>query len=147
MKINQNCVCRKNWRKFHNFNFDFLQFWHNYFRSTGHSVKSMPIKYFISARELLKLVEISKCKCDDLIERLKPKERIPSEEIAIPSKMECVFCGRAFSIEATLILHMEIHLDAHHCGACNTSYRTYDIERHRQTKKHLKNVAHNRIGK
>lgn len=143
MNINQNCVCRKYWRRFKLFDFKFLQFWHNYFRSTGQSVKSMPIKYFISARELVKLIEISKCKCDDLIERLQPEgKRYAPKELEIPSKMECVFCGKNYLNESTLVLHMEIHL-GHHCIACNKTYRSFDMERHFQTRKHLKNVAQN----
>lgn len=96
IKSNMKCklACKKH-SKFKSFGRCFIEFWHEYFQSTGISVRDLPIKYFLSAVDLVKLCDLSKCDCKDLVKNLYPD----------PS-FECNYCQKSFSTKSELKSHV-----------------------------------------
>lgn len=135
----------------------FVEFWHEYFRSTGHHVRDLPIKYFLSATDLLHLCDLTSCTCSNLIEKLYPPvnkcevcrkkfasrvllERHMYHHKLKKERFECVFCMKTFQSKLGQLRHIELHTADYRCEPCNKPCHSFDIERHNATKKHLKNV-------
>lgn len=86
-------ACKKH-RRLKSFGRRFVEFWHDYFQSTGISVRDLPIKSFISSVELVKLCELSACNCKDLVKNLFPD----------PSFV-CKYCQNSFPTLTELNMH------------------------------------------
>lgn len=137
----------------------FVKFWHNYFQSTGSAVRDLPIKYFLSAAELVDLCDLSLCCCKDLLEKLWPEEKfrcfhcdkkfnsnsmlrahIKEHKSRNQNRFECVFCSKCTVTKVALTRHMELHTREYQCNICKQPLQSYDVDRHNQTKKHLQRV-------
>lgn len=96
-------ACRKH-PKFKTFGRHFVEFWHDYFLSTGISVRDLPIKSFLSAVDLVKLCDLSACSCKNLVKNLFPD----------PS-FACKYCQNSFSTMTELNMHIaemnKIHME------------------------------------
>lgn len=137
----------------------FVEFWHEYFQSTGQNVRDLPIKYYMSAVDLLILCDLSACTCSNLIEKLYPQKKYPcrvcqksflsmseleshmNQHKLKTQRNECLFCSNCFTTKNTLLRHMELHTAENTCDACNKAFHLFDFERHLKTRKHMKNVA------
>lgn len=87
-------ACRKH-RRLKLFGRRFVEFWHDYFLSTGISVRDLPIKSFISSVELVKLCELSACNCKNLVKSLFPDPTF-----------DCKKCPNSFSTLTELNMHV-----------------------------------------
>lgn len=156
-------ACKKH-SKFKSFGRRFIGFWHEYFQSTGTSVRDLPIKCFLSAVDLVKLCDLSACNCKNLVKILFPdpsfvcnycqktfptmiememhvaemKMKIASQSNQRRKQFQCVFCTKYLLSRATLIRHMELHTSDYECKICKKSVNSFDIDRHKTTRAHLK---------
>lgn len=144
--------------KIKNYGQEFVEFWHEYFRSTGKHVRDLPIKHFLSAMDLMNVRELWMCKCDGLIEKLYPiffcadcdrtfstKQYLKVHKCwnseQSPKAFECMLCNKSYSSKSWLHRHLERHTkEIHKCEVCNQLLHQFDIIRHEATKKHLKNL-------
>lgn len=142
--------------QFKRFGREFVEFWHEYFQSTGKSVRNLPIKYFLSAADLVNLCDLAPCYCDDLLEKLYPEIsehccdhchqvfqskselKVHKLEHIQPKKFECVFCTKFYTSKLALIRHLELHTREFHCEICDQPVNANDVERHKRTTKHFK---------
>lgn len=93
-KMNCDLACQKH-RRLKSFGRRFVEFWHDYFQSTGNSVRDLPIKSFISSVELVKLCELSACNCKNLVKNLFPEPTFV-----------CKHCQNSFSTVTELNTHV-----------------------------------------
>lgn len=146
--------------RFKNLDPCFVKFWHAYFQSTGLAVRDIPIKYFLSAADLVELCDLSLCCCKNLPEQLWPEEKFRcfhcdklfdskstlvahmiTHKPKVPHRFECVFCLKCSMTKSALTRHMELHTREYQCEICDQTLQSYDVERHKMTKKHLKRVS------
>lgn len=132
----------------------FVEFWHEYFQSTGFGVRDLPIKYFISSNELLHLCDISRCKCKDLIQQLyhayfceicertfATKTAFENHQLKYTMRLyDCVFCEKQLKSKKAILSHMELHTKEYECKACKKTVAIGCIEQHERCRKHLRNV-------
>lgn len=158
-------ACKKH-SKFKSFGRRFIEFWHEYFQSTGISVRDLPIKCFLSAVDLVKLCDLSTCNCKNLVKTLYPdpsfvcnycrksfstlteldrhvaemenKKSPPSNQQR--KRFQCVFCTKYLLTKVSLIRHMELHTKEYECKICKKAVHLFDIDRHKTTRSHLKRV-------
>ncbi|XP_031633066.1 zinc finger protein 552-like [Contarinia nasturtii] len=150
---NANMTC--NHRSIKNYDRNFVEFWHEYFQSTGAAVREISIKYFLSSKELLILCDLSKCKCKDLIQKLysitpytcklchkmfSTKSSLNNHRLEHIELHECVFCEKRLATKKALKDHLELHTKENTCKACNQIVPAVNVEKHEKCKKHLKNV-------
>lgn len=133
---------------------DFVEFWYEYFRSTGKHVRDLPIKHFLSAMDLVNVRELWMCKCDNLIEKCFKVSTCTDCDQTFPTKkvhkclnkklnrkqFECMLCYKSYSSRNWLRRHLERHTKEYKCEVCNQPLHEYDIGRHETTKKHLNNL-------
>lgn len=142
--------------RFKSFGRYFVEFWNEYFQSTGKCVRDLPIKHFLSAVELVNLCDLSQCCCKNLLAKLyKEKqfrcqhcEKSFSTEAALrwhrsqheleKPRFDCVFCPRNFATKVAVLRHMELHTNDYTCEVCQQALHYKDYERHKKTTKHLK---------
>lgn len=155
--------CRKH-SKFKSLDRRFVEFWHEYFQSTGIAVRDLPIKHFISAVELARLCDLSACTCKDLIKFLYPLPSLvcsycpksfrtlaeldmhvakiankSQHQHQQPSHFQCIFCAKVLVTKIGLIRHMELmHTKEHEGVVCKKTIHAYDIDRHQVKCGHLK---------
>lgn len=149
-------------KSFRSYGRRFVEFWHGYFRSTGLHIRDVPIKYYLSAADLVNLQDLCLCTCDDLIEKIftfecsECRKCFPSEYslrehtckyngkdrtvIKKDRPFECIFCDTSFQTKENLLRHTERHTGDYECKVCNQSLHQFGIKSHNQTKKHLNNV-------
>lgn len=144
---------------FKEFGRDFVEFWHDYFQSTGLRVQNLPIKYFMSAADLVNLSDLSMCTCINLVEKLYPKPKLPylcricrkrfptkstweNHKITQHKKPNyaCVFCNKTSITKVALLRHMELHTREYECKVCNQALNLFNFERHNETGKHQNNI-------
>lgn len=147
-----------------NYGQDFVEFWHEYFRSTGKHVRDLPIKHFLSAMDLLNVRELWMCKCDDIIEKLYPVltcadcDRTFSTNKCLKvhkcwkleqnyKSFECMLCDKSYSSKKWLQRHLERHTKEYKCEVCNQTLHQIYIGRHETTKKHLNNLKKMKLRK
>lgn len=132
----------------------FVQFWYKYFQSTGKQVRDLPIKYFMSALDLVHLCNLKTCTCANLLEQLygdakyyencykaiQLEAHALKNEHTIKQRFDCVFCMKNFSQKTNFIRHMQLHTEEYKCIICNQVLNDFGFERHFQTVNHLKNV-------
>lgn len=140
MKCELNC---KKHSKFKSYGRRFIEFWHEYFQSTGISVRDLPIKGFLSAIDLVKLNDLSVCSCKNLVKTLYPDPSficnycqksfstmtelnlhlaemkispLPPPHLHQQKKrFQCFFCTKCLVSKATLLQHMERHTKNYEC--------------------------------
>lgn len=145
-------------RKLKSFGRCFVEFWHEYFLSTGLQVRDLPIKQFMSATDLLSLWDLSSCTCSNLIKNLysstlsceycrkkytsrtRLNAHIYHHKLRKMRRFECPFCLKNFEAKVGLLRHMELHTAEYTCEPCKQALHALDIERHNKTRKHLENV-------
>lgn len=137
---------------------DFVEFWYEYFQSSGSHVRDLPIKYYLSAMDLVHLCDLTSCKCRNLLGilyksvtyRCKYCQKTFSSQRELMAhvskykseakRYECVFCVKHFEQKVALLRHMELHTKEYECKICNQALHAFDFERHLLTNKHLRNV-------
>lgn len=155
------CILGNNMHgRFKSFGRCFIEFWHNYFQSSGVCVRDLPIKHFLSAVDLVNLCDLSTCCCKNLPQKLFPDKKkywcshcqksLPTEsalkvheakhKLEKP-RFECVFCMKNSGTKVALLRHMELHTKEYECKICQQPLHWKDFERHKTTNKHLKRVA------
>lgn len=161
-------ACRKH-SKFKSFGRRFVEFWHDYFLSTGLSVRDLPIKKFLSAVDLVKLCDLSECSCKNLVKNLFPdpsfactycqnsfstmtelnmhvaemKQRMEQQKKQSQQQQkqfQCVFCSKKLISKNALVRHIELHTKEFECKICNRAFTMPDVERHKVSQLHLKRV-------
>lgn len=160
-------ACRKH-LKLKSFGREFVEFWHDYFQSTGNRVRNLPIKCFLSSVDLVRLLELSACNCKNLVKNLFPaptctlcqnsfstlaelelhvaemKKKKREEKLQqqlLPPQYECQFCSKRLLTKLSLIRHMELHTKEYVCETCDKAFTLTDIERHKVSRLHLKRVT------
>lgn len=152
--------CKKH-SKFKSFGRSFIEFWHNYFQSTGISVNNLPIKHFLSAVDLMKLCDLSACGCKDLVKnlyqnptyvckycgksfstltQLRMHKAKYNKKQQKPQTFSCVFCTKCLSTKAGLLRHLELHTKEYECKICKKAFDLFNFDRHKTTPKHLKRI-------
>lgn len=143
--------------KFKSLGRDFVEFWNKYFQSTAIRVRELPIKYFLSAVDLVNLCELSECCCENLLEKLFPDSNRYScndcqKRFATKSalqlhemkhnralkkpRFECVFCQKNLKSKFALLRHTELHTKEYKCEVCDQVLHHKDCLRHSETTKH-----------
>lgn len=157
------CYCRKISKRILIKNFEFVNFWCNYLRSTRCKVKHIPLKIFMSSEELMLLMKLSMCKCSQLDRRinemaneLKTKHvcKICSKEFenfarldrhslkhAAKMNLSCIFCDKKMN-RNILLSHLRTHTGEleTYCEACNKQYATKEtMLAHKNSRLHKTN--------
>lgn len=140
----EKCICKGARSPLKAFDLDFVKFWHPYFCLTDKTIRELAIKEFFSAEDLIKLIELGCCKCDDLIDRLCKLHEIEKKEKVITMekfRYSCLFCDKQIKAKNRFKVHLQSHTREWFCEPCNQVIRRCDIDRHNKTRKHLENSA------
>lgn len=156
-------ACKKHSR-FKSFGRCFIEFWHEYFQSTGLTVRELPIKYFLSAVDIVKLCDLSACTCEDLVKTLYPepsfvcnycqksfstvaeldvhvaKTENKSQRQQQLEQFQCAFCAKNLRTKIGLIRHLELHTREYECEICKKAVTLFDVDRHKTSLGHLRRV-------
>lgn len=154
------CALRPHFHKrFKLFGRPFLEFWREYFLSNDIRLRDLPIKYYMSAADLVRLYDLSICTCNDLVENLfgtkkyqcqhcsnefntswALKQHMLMHRVKDKHRFGCIFCHKILRHKSSLKYHLSLHTMEDVCEICDQVLPHHNMERHVKTRKHLKNM-------